>query len=291
LLTFLIPAAKESWHTLIYAVRNPLTSITIVDWRPLIASIRLAPAGSLEREYFVMVFLFFVAAAVSVILTPRESDAPLVAVAVVLAATAFVAQRNTAIATIAVAPVLANHLGLLLPQREAESRPAPRAARLVAETLIVIGAIGFARYSGILLPGIDASDNPADAVSFMNRHGLGGNVLADYAWGEFVIWHGAPGTKVFIDSRFDLGYPPEVVRDFMAFDRGEARARHTLVAYPNEFVLIKNGWPSEKVMDSDGDWRLIYSDDLARLYAPANSAAARLDGVPAVGSSRQVFFP
>ncbi len=33
-------------------------------------------------------------------------------------------------------------------------------------------------------------------------------------------------------------------------------------------------------MDSQPDWRLIYSDDTARLYARANSPAARLDGVP-----------
>ena len=38
----------------------------------------------------------------------------MVAVAAVLLATAFAAQRNIAIATIAIVPVFANHLGLLL---------------------------------------------------------------------------------------------------------------------------------------------------------------------------------
>lgn len=27
----------------------------------------------------------------------------------------------------------------------------------------------------------------------------------------FAIWHGGPGTKVFIDGRYDLGYTPAVV--------------------------------------------------------------------------------
>ena len=48
---------------------------------------------------------------------------------------------------------------------------------LVIEILIAVVAIGFARSSGMLQPGIDATGNPADAVNFMNSHRLAGNVL------------------------------------------------------------------------------------------------------------------
>jgi hypothetical protein len=44
-------------------------------------------------------------------------------------------------------------------------------------------------------------------------------------------------------------------------------------------------------MDSQPDWRLVYSDDVARLYAPVNSPAARLDGVPFKGTARPASFP
>ena len=295
LITFLIPPARESWYTLIHSIVNPMTGTTIVDWRPLLASVTMAPAGSIERKYFVMVIVFFAVTAASVILTPRGADAPMVAVAAVLAATAFRAQRNIPLAAIAIAPVLANHLGLLLrPRKDADAvnaRAAPRSVRLVVEVMIAVAAIGFARHSGVLTPGIDASGNPADAVDFMNAHGLAGNVLADYGWGEFVIWHGAPGTKVFIDSRYDLGYPRAVVRDFMKFDKGLPEGAHTLAAYPNDFVLIKRDWPSDRLMTTQRDWRLIYSDDVALLYAPANSPAAHLEGVPFAGTARPLLFP
>lgn len=291
LFTFLIPPARESWYTLIYSVRNPATSSTILDWKPLIATLTTAAAGSLEQKYFAFVLLFFAVGAVSVILTPRRDDAPMVAVAAVLLAMAFAAQRNIAIAAIALAPVLANHLALLLPSHEVAGAAMPRAGRWVAEVLIAVAAIGFARYSGILKPGIDASGFPADAVDYMNSHGLRGDVLADYGWGQFVIWHGAPVTKVFIDSRFDLAYPPSVVRDFMNFDKGSPEGSHALAAYPNDFVLVKRDWPAARLMDSRRDWRLIYSDDVARLYAPANSPAARLDGVPFAGTVHPASFP
>ena len=297
LCTFLIPPARETWFTLIYSIRNPTTAGTITDWKPLIASMTTAPRDSLEKKYFVLVLSFFGAAVVSVILKPKGKDAPLIAVAAVLIATAFAAQRNIAIATIAIVPVFANHLALLLPRHRiggashATAPATPRAGRFVMEALIAIVAIAIARSSGILKPGIPAPGYPADAVSFMNRHALAGNVLADYGWGGFVIWHGGPRTKVFIDSRYDLGYPPAVIADFLALDRGEAGAAHTLDAYPTDFVLTNPRGREASVMDSQRGWRLIYRDDDASLYARVNSPDARLDGVPFRGRAGLAFFP
>ena len=295
LCTFLIPPARESWHTLIFSLMNQTTHVDIVDWKPLIASLRDAPSGSLEQKYFTVVLIFFAAAALSVILTPKAGDAPMVAVAAVMLAAGFTAQRNIPIATIAIVPVFANHLGLLLrPRESAAAAPAPeisRRGRWAGEIVIAAVAISFLRYSGILKPGIDASGYPYDAVNFMNSRGLTGNVMADYSWGQFVIWHGAPGTKVFIDSRYDLGYPPKVIADAMALDRGGAGAAHTLSAYPTDFVLTREGWPEARVMDSEPDWRLIYSDGVARLYARATSPAAHLAGVPFKGTAHPTLFP
>ena len=297
LCTFLIPPARDTWYALIHSILNPMTHYAIVDWKPLMAALMTAPSGSIEQKYFVLVLFFFAAAVVSVILTPKGADAPLVAVAAVMLAAAFTAVRNIPIAAIALAPVLANHLGLLLRPREVTTAPAssaremPRAGRLVVEIFIAVVAIVFARTDGVLSPGIDASGNPVRAVEFMKNHELGGNVLAQYGWGQYVIWHGAPGMKVFIDSRYDLAYPPTVVWDWLELANNMAGGSHTLAAYPHDFVLIERGSPGVKLMDSQRDWRLIYSDDTARLYARANSPAARLEGVPFAGTSGPATFP
>jgi len=298
LCTFLIPPARDTWYTLIHSILNPMTHYAIVDWKPLIATLTTAQSGSIERKYFVVVLFFFAAAVVSVVLTPKGGDTTLVAVAAVMLAAAFAAVRNIPIAAIAIAAVLANHLGLLLRPREATAaaraasvRAMPRAGRLVIEILIAVVAIGFARHSGILSPGIDASDNPADAVNFMNNHRFTRNVLTQYSWGQYVIWHGAPGMKVFIDSRYDLAYPPAVIRDYLDLANNMAGGSHTLAAYPHDFVLIERDSPAVKLMDSRRDWRLIYGDDKARLYARADSPAARLEGVPFAGTARPAMFP
>ena len=294
LCTFLIPPARQTWYTLAASILNPTTSATIIDWKPLLASLTTAPPGSLQQKYFALVLFFFAAAIVSVILTPKANDAPLVAVAAVLLAASFAAQRNIAIATIALVPVFANHLGRLMRPRDPIAARPPaisRAGRIAAEVLIGAVAIALAGSSGILKRGIDAPGVPASAIKFMNRHGLSGNVLADYASAGFVIWHGGPRTKVFIDSRYDLAYPPTVIADFLALDRAEPGAAHTLAIYPTDFVLTAPGRPEANLMDRQPDWRLIYSDSDARLYARANSPAAHLEGIPVKGAVLFTKFP
>jgi hypothetical protein len=297
LVTFLIPPARDTWVTLINSILNPMTQYTIGDWIPLIPSLINAPAGSVEQKYFVLVLLFFIATFVCVVLTPRGGDLALIAVGAVMLAAAFTAVRNVPMAVIALAPVFANHLGLLMRPHDvaqpnaASARAMPRAGRLIVEVLIAVVAIFFARSYGVLSPGIDASDYPVRAVDFMKAHGLKGNVLADYAWGQYVIWHAAPDSKVFIDSRYDLGYPPSVVADYMELERGGAGGAHTLASYGHDFVLVKNGSPSARLMNSQSGWRLIYSDEISALYARAGSAAVSIAGVPVSGAAYHADFP
>src|ERR1039458_10011622 len=177
LCTFLIPPARDTWYTLIHSLLNPMTHYAILDWIPLIAALTTAPSGSIEQKYFVVVLFFFAAAIVSVVLTPKVAAVSLVAAAARMLAAAFAAVRNIPIAAIAIAPVIANHLGLLLRPREvttaaraASARDMPRAGRLVIEILIAVVAIVFARTDGVLSPGIDASGNPVRAVEFMKNH-------------------------------------------------------------------------------------------------------------------------
>ncbi|MGA9721790.1 MAG: hypothetical protein WBQ86_05005 [Candidatus Binatus sp.] len=296
LCTFLIPPARDTWYTLIHEITNPMTHTTMADWKPLLAALTTADSGSVEQKYFVLVLLFFTAAVLAVILQPGGADAPMVAVAAVMLATAFTAVRNVPIAAIAIAPVITNHISRLAAGRTMTTSPADagqshRAPRLAMEVLVAVVAIGFARYNGILKRGIDASDSPADAVDFMNSHRLAGNVLADYAWGQYVIWHGAPGTKVFIDSRYDLGYPPAVIRDYVALDNGTAGGSHTLAAYPHDFVLLKKDSPAATLMESQPAWRLIYSDQVAMLYARKGADAASIPAIPVLGTSHRWQFP
>ncbi len=77
----------------------------------------------------------------------------------------------------------------------------------------------------------------------------------------------------------------------MLFNFDQAGAEAAIDKYPTDYVLIAPDTGARKLMDSRKDWTLIYSDASTRLYARANSPAARLPGVPIAGTARPVMFP
>ncbi len=125
----------------------------------------------------------------------------------------------------------------------------------------------------------------------MKEHRLKGNVLGVFAWGEYLIWHFAPESRVFMDGRYDTVYPKRTLEIFFAFNYGQPGAEIAITRFPTDYVLIAPDIGARKFMDSRKDWRLIYSDAWSRLYARANSPAARIPGIQVAGTARQVTFP
>ena len=73
----------------------------------------------------------------------------------------------------------------------------------------------------------------------MQAERLHGNVLDDFGWGEYLIFHLAPESKVFVDSRYDMVYPQAVLADYLDFFLVGPRAAAVLGAYPHDFVLLE----------------------------------------------------
>lgn len=295
LCTFLIPPARDTWRTLIYSLMNPMTRDTIQDWRPLIDSFITSPAGGIGRTFFGFVLLVFAIESVTILLTRRRGDLPLIAVAAVMIAASFMSVRNVPFGICALTPVFARHFGPLpsprTPALVKSDPPISRGFWLATQLVIVVIALMFARASGVLLQTIGSAGSPIGALDFLNRNRLKGNVLTDFGWGNYVLWHAAPGTRVFIDSRYDLGYPPKVVSDFLAFETGRPAGAETLVNYPHDYVLIQSNAPSKELMKSQTEWILIYSDPVGMLYARRGSAATRIPGVPVTANPPPANFP
>src|SRR5260370_7766705 len=71
-----------------------------------------------------------------------------------------------------------------------------------------------------------------------------------------------------------------VISAYFDFKLDGPRAAAVLDAYPHDYVLITPASPVRELMERRLDWRLIYSDPDALLFARANSAAARIGGGP-----------
>jgi hypothetical protein len=215
-----------------------------------------------------------------------------VAIAAMMGVAAYLAMRNMPLAVIASVAPLCRHASLAL-EFKGFGNQAPSAPRTrVHEALVGSIAVALALSTGLFSRNLpDGFAQPRGAVEFMRANRLRGNVLGDFGWGEHLIFHLAPACKVFIDSRYDMVYPQNVLEDYFDFFFDGPRAAAVLDGYPHDFVLIPPRAPVRELMERRRDWKLIYSDPTALLFARADAPAVHLYGVPIRGRPPPNTFP
>lgn len=298
LATLATPYGFGTWLTVGHALRNPYTRIVITEWQPLLlaAVVHWQQHQLLISNYDIGIVMI-AAAGISWALTIEAVDLPLFAIAVVMAIAAFISTRNLPIAMIAIAAPLARHLPRTLqswfPGKEPAHPPQrPAWLRRTNQAILVALSIVIFVHSGLFSRALVSPDPyPASACEFMKQHDLHGNILSSFEWGEYLIWNMAPGSKVFIDGRYDTVFPFDLIYKFALFNFGLKDGDTILREFPNDFVLIKPNSESRKLMDARADWKLIYADASSRLYAPQDSAAAKIAGVPVAGIAQPGQFP
>jgi len=295
--TLATPYGTSAWGAIFQTFERPSILNADTEWQPLIVFLR----NTWDQPHSGNVFLLLVVAmliflAVTLVLTPSSEDLPLVAVAIVMGISPFVSVRNMALAMIAAAVPLARHCQLLVDKVRSRSvRDTTKSTSDVltpaAQILMVSLAMLLAVETGLFSRSMPTSrPSPLGALSFMQRHDLHGNVLCNFEWGEFMIFHDAD-SRVFIDGRYQLVYPPKVIEDYLDFYHDLPGAAGMLESYQHAYVLISPGVDADKFMRSRKDWKLIYSDSASVLFARAQSRAADIPGIPVVGVAPVSYFP
>ena len=297
---FVTPFGIDTWRMVLHAVFNPVLRINIVDWNPLrYAMAQQWHAGHSGIIYYVLVLGFIAAFAITFVLKPRGGDLPFVVIGAMMSLAAWTAVRNMPLAVIACAMPIARHATLLLADLRtcAEARgmhtqpPAEHSA--ISPWVAGAAAIVFALGAGLFSPRLRLeAAYPSGAVAFMQHHGLHGNILDEFGWGEYLIWHVAPDSKVFIDGRYDLIYPYKIIQDYIDFRFDRPRAGTVLASYPHDLVLISAKAEAYRLMMRTPGWTLVYRDEDAVLFARADSLAAKLPAVPVIGTVPPIqYFP
>jgi len=304
------PDGIDIWRTVMNSITDPLVHNGVAEWQPLLSRIGFEwHAYAPGVIIYLLPLALFAALALSLLLAPRMDDAALVAIAALFIFGAFVSARNMALAVIALAIPLARHVGIALGNPSASLLtglvPMGRAvneepARVAADAdwrfnpVVAIGlATAVAAATGLLSNRLTIDEHcPVGAVAFMKQHNLRGNVLGDYDWGNYLAWHIAPQSKVFVDGRSDQLYSSRVISDYYDFYFASPRAESVLDGYPHDFVLLPPESKGYSVVANNPNWKLIYRDPDAALFARATSPAAQLPGVPVIGSATgPKFFP
>lgn len=302
--TFVNPIGVECWRTVFVSLSDPMAHQVMADWRPIITVIRNSGVHGSDNLLLEVWAVYVGAAAISVAVTPRREDWPLVAIAAVMTAAAFSAIRNIPLPIIAGAPLLARHLDLTfrnLAARKGDLASSKAQAAsggfqrmsIGGQVIIFIAAFAvlFGREGLLSTKMATVGQYPSGAVSFMKERNLHGNILNPSQWGQYLIWHLAPESKIFYDSRFDTVYPQKVLIQYLDFFFGPPSGAKLLTEYPNDFVLVITNSPTYGTMLEQRSWRLLYRDSVCALFAPADSRAAEMPGLPVIGKAKKVFFP
>jgi hypothetical protein len=300
LVTLATPWGIRLWHEVLRPVFSPTIRTLIVDWHPL----TLVLAEQWKRSHLGVLFYVFVfglmgSLAITFALTPKGGDLPLVAIAAAMSLAAFSAARNIPLAAIVLTLPVARHASLVLGRlheraaaqgvRFEEAPGRSRVNQWMVGAVAMVLAISF----GLFSPQLRMIDvYPTGAVAFMQRHGLNGNVLNDFNWGGYLIWHLTPASKVFIDGRYDTVYSTTEINDYLQFYFDDPGGARVLSAYPHDFVLIPPRAAAFRLMTTAAGWTLIYKDENSALFARAGSPAAGIPGVPVTGAKpANQYFP
>ena len=118
-------------------------------------------------------------------------------------------------------------------------------------------------------------DYPKAALQFMQAKQMNGRIFNQYAWGGYMEWN-TPKLKPFIDGRMDIFVYNGILDDHRRVSSLEDPFA-VLDKYRIDYVLIQPRRPLAYVLNHSAEWRPVYSDGLAVVFAreaTANKAEA-----------------
>jgi hypothetical protein len=291
LATLLNPYGVGLWRAVAWALLAPYKRLANDEWQPMLfAMARQWHQAHSGIFVYVVVIALVIGLATTCILAPHGDDFPLVAVAAMMAVAAWLSVRNMGLVAMAASGPFAHHFDLV--RQRWRAGVVPPASRPVNQWVILAMGVALMFKMGLFSEHLDSDQpGPGDALAFMHAHHLEGRIFNEWGWGGYLIWHAAPGSKIFVDGRDDTVYPLEVVRQYLQFHFDLPGAAHVLDAYPHDFVLIAASAPARHLMEQRRDWKLLYRDDNSLLYARASAPAAKLPGLPVIGAAHPSGFP
>lgn len=134
---------------------------------------------------------------------------------------------------------------------------------------------------------------PLEAVSWIKEQGLQGNILTDYGWGQFVIWHLFPNSRVAFDGRYRTVYPAGLEAEFMAFQTAHDTSPERtpmLDKFPTDWALLPIGSGGDRYLRTRSDWILIRDDGQSVVYGRHGNPVS-VEVVPAASNGKRSSLP
>ncbi len=110
----------------------------------------------------------------------------------------------------------------------------------------------------------DESRKPVEAVNFLKKVSLKGNMFNDDEFGDYIIYSAYPQYKVFIDSRVDM-YGVDQFKDYLTMVYFKPGWEKIIEKYKINWMILNSDSIFSRYLMERKDWRLIYSDRVANI--------------------------
>jgi hypothetical protein len=110
----------------------------------------------------------------------------------------------------------------------------------------------------------DESRKPVEAVNFLKKVSLRGNMFNDDEFGDYIIYSAYPQYKVFIDSRVDM-YGVDHFKDYLTMVYFEPGWEKVIEKYKINWMILSSDSILSRYLNERKDWKTIYSDKVANI--------------------------
>jgi hypothetical protein len=180
---------------------------------------------------------------------------------------ALLAIKQIAFFAIVVIPILSDLISDVIPFHQSEKRSTKSVIGISLLTLIGIIIFGVYQISQINTKQAEFEKQffPVNAVQFIKKEKIIGNIFNSYNWGGYLIWNMYPETKVYIDGRNDM-YGANFVQRFVDIYYAKPGWQNALRTDKIEYVLIEPKTYLAFALQQSTDWVTIYGDDVSLLF-------------------------
>ena len=260
---FINPAGfKQIFYPFDTLMNMKLLMANVQEWAPL--KLTEARGIGLLAVLFCMVLL----------IAARKTDIHLDEVLMLVAGTWMAVGhiRMLVIFGILVAPTLSRQLASVWENYEPEKDRILPNAVFIGLSLIAI-VLAFPSRENLELQ--VQTHSPTKALEYIRTNQLSGPMLNDYTYGGYLIW-AAPEYPVMIDGRTDIYEWSGFLEQYARWATSQEDPNLLLQKYNVNFCLLSSQSQMINIMPLLPDWKLVYSDDLARVFVktPSQSRAA-----------------
>jgi len=167
----------------------------------------------------------------------------------------FTYSRFLFLAAILVLPLLARNIPGLSPYRPDRNKPWLNALILLALVPFLVRHIPDEAH----ILGSQNREFPDHALSYLRDFHPEGNVLNDYLWGGYLIWH-ARQIPVFVDSRVDIFEYSGAFEDYLDATHLK-NSLSILDKYRIRYVFFQKDTPLVYLLEHTAEWKIDYQDD------------------------------